>query len=114
MSADPAVREPAPVDERKPLIDVEHVELHFPIKQGVLIDRTVGVVHAVDDVSLTLHEGETLGIVGESGCGKSTLARCIVRLLEPTSGTLRFRGQDITHLGRKGLDPVRRRLRRRQ
>ena len=109
MSADAAaVQEPGPVDGRQPLIDVEHVELHFPIKQGVLIDRTVGVVHAVDDVSLTLQEGETLGIVGESGCGKSTLARCIVRLLEPTSGTLRFRGQDITHLGRKGLDPVRR------
>ena len=109
MSADAAaVQDPAPVDGRQPLIDVEHLELHFPIKQGVLIDRTVGVVHAVDDVSLILHEGETLGIVGESGCGKSTLARCIVRLLEPTSGALRFRGQDITHLGRKGLDPVRR------
>jgi oligopeptide/dipeptide ABC transporter ATP-binding protein len=90
------------------LLNVEHVELHFPIKQGVLIDRTVGVVHAVDDVSLSLPEGETLGIVGESGCGKSTLARCIVRLLEPTGGTLRFRGRDITHLGRKSLDPVRR------
>ena len=108
MSANAAVQEPAPVDGRQALIDVEHVELHFPIKQGVLIDRTVGVVHAVDDVSLTLQEGETLGIVGESGCGKSTLARCIVRLLEPTSGTLRFRGQDITHLGRRALNPVRR------
>jgi oligopeptide/dipeptide ABC transporter ATP-binding protein len=108
VSTDAAVQEPTPADGQQPLIDVEHVELHFPIKQGVLIDRTVGVVHAVDDVSLTLHEGETLGVVGESGCGKSTLARCIVRLLEPTSGTLRFRGQDITHLGRRGLDPVRR------
>ena len=68
MSADAtAVQEPAPANGRQSLIDIEHVELHFPIKQGVLIDRTVGVVHAVDDVSLTLHEGETLGIVGESG-----------------------------------------------
>ena len=92
----------------QPLLEVDHVQLYFPIKQGVLIDRTIGVVHAVDDVSLTLAEGQTLGIVGESGCGKSTLARCIVRLLEPTGGALRFRGTDITHLGRKSLVPVRR------
>jgi oligopeptide/dipeptide ABC transporter ATP-binding protein len=91
-----------------PMLEVEHVKLHFPIKQGVLIDRTVGHVHAVDDVSLRLIEGQTLGVVGESGCGKSTLARCIVRLLEPTEGVLRFRGQDITHLGRRGLLPLRR------
>jgi oligopeptide/dipeptide ABC transporter ATP-binding protein len=92
----------------QPLLDVEHVELYFPIKQGVFIDRTVGVVHAVDDVSVSLREGQTLGIVGESGCGKSTLARCIVRLLEPTSGAVRYRGQDITHLGRRRMTPVRR------
>ena len=92
----------------QPLLEVEHVQLYFPIKQGVLIDRTIAIVHAVDDVSLHLNEGQTLGVVGESGCGKSTLARCIVRLLEPTSGTLRFRGRDITHLGRRQLVPVRR------
>ena len=94
--------------EGKPLLHAEHVKLHFPVKQGVLIDRTVAHVHAVDDVSLTLAEGQTLGIVGESGCGKSTLARCLVRLLEPTSGTLRFRGNDITHTGRRGLKSFRR------
>ncbi len=89
------------------LLEAEHVQLYFPIKQGVLIDRTIGVVHAVDDVSIGLREGQTLGIVGESGCGKSTLARCMVRLLEPTAGTLRFRGDDITHLGRRRLEPFR-------
>jgi len=108
------VNEPSPVQadpeasSQPPLLQAEHVQLYFPIKDGVLFDRTVGVVHAVDDVSLSLAEGETLGIVGESGCGKSTLARCIVRLLEPTSGTMRFRGRDITHLSRRPLQPFRR------
>jgi oligopeptide/dipeptide ABC transporter ATP-binding protein len=92
---------------KQPLLQAEHLQLYFPIKSGSLVNRTVGAVHAVDDVSLNLAEGETLGIVGESGCGKSTLSRCLVRLLEPTSGTLRFRGQDITHLGRKRLQPFR-------
>jgi oligopeptide/dipeptide ABC transporter ATP-binding protein len=91
-----------------PLIEAEHLQLYFPVKTGILVDRTIGFVHAVDDVSIALAEGETLGIVGESGCGKSTLARCMVRLLEPTAGVLRFRGRDITHLGRKKLEPIRR------
>jgi len=97
-----------PTTAEAPLLEAEHVKLYFPIKQGVLIDRTVGHVHAVDDVSLSLNEGETMGVVGESGCGKSTLARCFVRLLEPTDGALRYRGKDITHLNRRALDPMRR------
>ena len=68
-----------------PLVEVEHLTKHFPVKQGVFA-RSKGVVHAVEDVSLTVNRGETLGIVGESGCGKSTTARLIVRLLDPTSG----------------------------
>jgi oligopeptide/dipeptide ABC transporter ATP-binding protein len=92
----------------EPLVEIEHLQLYFPVKKGVLMDRTIGHVHAVDDVSLALREGETLGIVGESGCGKSTLARCVVRLLEPTAGTLRYRNQDITHLGRRRLQPIHR------
>ena len=99
---------PAAGGQQQPLLQAEHVQLYFPVKSGGLLGRTVGAVHAVDDVSLSLTEGQTLGIVGESGCGKSTLARCLVRLLEPTDGTLRFRGGDITHLGRKGLQPFRR------
>jgi oligopeptide/dipeptide ABC transporter ATP-binding protein len=98
----------APSRER--LLEVEHLQLYFPIKRGVIVDRTVGNVHAVDDVSLTLDEGETLGIVGESGCGKTTLSRSIVRLLEPTGGTIRFRGRDVTKAGRRELQPVRREL----
>jgi oligopeptide/dipeptide ABC transporter ATP-binding protein len=105
MSAEPAV---APERGNGMLVEAEHLKLYFPVKTGVLVDRTIGHVHAVDDVSIGLREGETLGIVGESGCGKTTLARCMVRLLEPTEGVLRFRGRDITHLGRRGLDPIRR------
>ena len=69
-----------------------------------------GALRAVDGVSFTLEEGETLGIVGESGCGKSTLIRALIRLVEPAAGTVRFRGTDITHAGRRELRPVRREL----
>jgi oligopeptide/dipeptide ABC transporter ATP-binding protein len=108
VGLDASAKAEASANGDAPLLEAEHVELYFPIKRGVLIDRTIGQVHAVDDVSLRLIEGETLGVVGESGCGKSTLGRCVVRLLEPTSGALRFRGQDITHLNRRGLLPLRR------
>ncbi|HEY8583939.1 MAG TPA: oligopeptide/dipeptide ABC transporter ATP-binding protein [Capillimicrobium sp.] len=93
-----------------PLHEIEHVTQHFPVKAGLIVDRTVAKVHAVDDVTLTLREGETLGLVGESGCGKSTLSRTVMRLLDPTSGTLRFRGDDITTAGRKALVPLRQQM----
>ena len=73
-----------------PLLEVQHLKMYFPIKSGLLIDRTIGHVHAVDDVSFSLADGETLGIVGESGCGKTTLSRCVIRLLTPTGGSIRF------------------------
>src|SRR3954451_25075456 len=92
----------------EPLLEVSHLVKHFPIKQGLLIEREVAAVHAVDDVSLTLHEGETLGLVGESGCGKSTLCRTIIQLLRPTSGSVKYRGKELVGLSRKELQPIRR------
>jgi peptide/nickel transport system ATP-binding protein len=93
-----------------PLLEVEHLVKHFPIKSGIVFDREVASVKAVDDVSLTLHEGETLGLVGESGCGKSTLCRTIVQLLEPTAGSVKYRGKELVGLSRKNLRPVRREI----
>jgi oligopeptide/dipeptide ABC transporter ATP-binding protein len=91
------------------LVRADHVTKYFPIRKGIL-QREVGRVHAVDDVSLEVRTGETLGLVGESGCGKSTLARCIARLHDLTSGSVSFEGRDISRLSRRALRPVRREL----
>ncbi|MBE8472387.1 ABC transporter ATP-binding protein [Streptomyces justiciae] len=91
----------------KPLLDVTGLTKHFPVKGGFPIRRTVGAVQAVDGLDFQVNEGEALGLVGESGCGKSTTGRLITRLLEPTGGKISYRGQDITHAGRKELAPVR-------
>ena len=79
------------------LLEVKNLKVHFPVKQG-LFSRVKGYVKAVDDVSLELKPGETLGLVGESGCGKTTLGRAIIRLIEPTAGSVHFEGEDITNL----------------
>jgi oligopeptide transport system ATP-binding protein len=92
------------------LLRADHLKKYFPIKSGILIQREVARVHAVDDVSLQLRAGETLGLVGESGCGKSTLARCIARLYDITSGSVVFEGADISRYTRRQLRPVRRDL----
>ncbi len=92
------------------LLDIDHLEVLFPIKSGLVVDRKIGHVHAVDDVSFELRKGETLGIVGESGCGKTTLIRALVRLVDSTGGAIRFRGQDITKAGRSQLAPIRREM----
>ena len=92
------------------LLDVEHLKVLFPVKRGVVIDRTVAQVHAVDDVSFELREGETLGIVGESGCGKTTLIRALVRLIDATDGAIRVRVKDVTRASRGELAPVRREM----
>jgi oligopeptide/dipeptide ABC transporter ATP-binding protein len=92
------------------LMSVEHLKVLFPIKAGLVIDRTVAHVHAVDDVSFSIAEGETLGVVGESGCGKTTLIRTLVRLIEPTSGQIKFRDADITKASRREMQPIRREM----
>jgi oligopeptide/dipeptide ABC transporter ATP-binding protein len=94
--------------EDQPLLAVEHLALHFPIRSGVVVDRVTGWVRAVDDVSFDLNERETLGLVGESGCGKTTLARCLVQLLTPTSGSIRFRGEDMANPDRSRRRALRR------
>jgi peptide/nickel transport system ATP-binding protein len=91
------------------IVELEHVSKQFPVRQGVFA-RGGARVHAVEDVSLTVRKGETLGIVGESGCGKSTTARLMLRLLDPTSGTISFEGKDISRLSNRQLRPLRREM----
>ena len=92
-----------------PLLEVRQLRKFFPIHKG-LLSRKVGEVKAVDNVSFKLEEGQTLGLVGESGCGKTTVGRCILRLLEPTSGNILFRGKDITKCDANTLRALRREI----
>ena len=92
------------------LLVVQGVKKYFPITRGIIFQKEVASVQAVDGVSLGVRPGETLGIVGESGCGKSTLARCIVKLLETTDGRITFDGRDITKLSRAAMRPIRRQM----
>jgi oligopeptide/dipeptide ABC transporter ATP-binding protein len=105
--ADPTVKTGVTGSE---LLVVEDVKKHFPVTRGIIFQKEVGAVRAVDGVSFTVNKGETLGIVGESGCGKSTLARCIMRLLDPTGGRIVFDGRDITKLSRVQMRPIRREM----
>jgi oligopeptide transport system ATP-binding protein len=95
------------MSETRPLLEVKDLVKHYAVRGGVL-RRQVGTVHAVDGVSFSLRVGETLGLVGESGCGKSTVARTVLRLVEPTSGSIKLNGTEITPLSKSELRPVRR------
>jgi oligopeptide transport system ATP-binding protein len=93
-----------------PLLDVKHLVKHFPITSGIIFQRQVGAVKAVDDVSFTLYAGETLGLVGESGSGKSTTGRAILQLHKPTSGEVIFEGKDLVTMNAADLRKTRRRM----
>jgi peptide/nickel transport system ATP-binding protein len=93
-----------------PLLELDELKIYFPIKSGLVLDRHVGDIKAVDGISLTIERGETLGLVGESGCGKSTVGRAIIRLYEPTGGRILFEGRDISHVSEGEMRPLRRRM----
>ena len=92
------------------LLEVNNLKMYFPVTSGMLFQRTVAHVKAVDDVSFTVKRGETLGLVGESGCGKTTTGRCILQLYKPTDGQVKFEGQDLTKLGTKQMRAMRREM----
>jgi oligopeptide transport system ATP-binding protein len=94
----------------RPLLEVTDLVKHFSVKRGLLFDREVDRVRAVDGVSFSVRAGETLGLVGESGCGKSTLCRTALQLIEPTSGSVRFAGKEIAGLSRRAMRPLRREM----
>jgi len=99
---------PAPVGRGEPLLKLEGIKKYFPITRGIIFQKHIGDVHAVDGVDLEVYPAETVGLVGETGCGKSTLARVVTRLHDASDGTITFDGQDITHLKGGELREVRR------
>ena len=111
MSVDTTHEEPQRSREAgEPIFEVRDLVKEFPIKGSYLVRRQLGAVHAVDGISFDVKRGETFGIVGESGCGKSTTARLLLRLLEPTSGSVKFDGREIANLSVKDMKPLRREM----
>ena len=98
-----------PQPPQPPLLEVSDLKKHFPLAKG-LFSRDQSKVYAVDGVSFHINQGETLGLVGESGCGKSTVGRTVLRLLDPTDGSIKLNGRDITHLSKTEMRPVRREM----
>jgi oligopeptide transport system ATP-binding protein len=108
--ATPTIAPPAGPPEVRPLLEVEDVRVWFPITEGILFERHIGDVRAVDGITFSMRKGETLGLVGESGCGKSTTGRAIIRLYRPNSGRILFDGTDLTTLDGQALRRMRRRM----
>src|SRR5246127_3024198 len=97
-------------EDKEVLVEVKHLKMYFPVTSGVLVQRTVGYIKAVDDVSFVVRRGETLGLVGESGCGKTTTGRCILQLYRPTGGTVLFDGEDLCSMDGRELRGMRRHM----
>jgi len=104
------IRSTASVDSGKNLLDVKALKMHFPLTQGIIFQRQVGAVRAVDGIDFFVEKGETLGLVGESGCGKSTTGRAILQLYKPTAGAVLFDGVELTKLGGEAMRKMRRRM----
>src|SRR4051794_39106375 len=107
--------EPAPLttsldEDTDRLVEVRNLKMYFPVRRGLLVERTVGHVHAVDDVTFHVKRGETLGLVGESGCGKSTTGRAILQIYKPTDGQVNYQGTDTPKLSKKSLTHYRRNM----
>src|SRR5438132_2062150 len=103
-------RSTATVGSGKNLLDVKALKMHFPLTQGIIFQRQVGAVRAVDGVDFFVEKGETLGLVGESGCGKSTTGRAILQLYKPTAGSVKFQDTELTTLGGEQMRRMRRKM----
>src|SRR4051794_18447594 len=109
-TTEPEAAQPESSSDAEPLLVVKNLKKYFPVKKGILIEKTVDNVKAVDDVSFEVRRGETLGLVGESGSGKSATGYCILQLLKPTSGSVRFMGKELTEMSRHDLREIRREM----
>ena len=94
----------------RPLVEVNNLKMYFPVTSGIVFQRKVADIKAVDDVSFHINKGETLGLVGESGCGKTTTGRCILQLYRPTEGEVKFNGEDVTSLNNSQMRQMRREM----
>ncbi|MFI5712518.1 ABC transporter ATP-binding protein [Kribbella sp. NPDC051620] len=110
MSTSTSAEEVVRPEQGEALLEVKGLQRYFPVTRGIVFQRQTGAVKAVDGVDFTIRSGETLGVVGESGCGKTTTGRLVTRLDEPTGGSIRFEGSDITHLNRQKMRPFRRQV----